>query len=151
LFEQAVQLCQTLGDVRGEGESLSWVGIFHQVSGRTTTLRFPVLERSHELATQVGRQAHDVLRTRHLGIAEHTAGRLDAARERLEESVRLRREIGHLPGVAANLVGLTCVAAGQGWHEEALALIEEARTIAEATVLTAHAFDRGSIRAAGIR
>jgi hypothetical protein len=31
---------------------------------------------------------------------------LDEARERLEESVRLRREVGFMAGVAANMVGL---------------------------------------------
>jgi len=69
---------------------------------------------------------------RHLGIAEHAAGRLDAARERLEESTRLRREAGSLPGVASNLVGLIYVAHGQGRHDDARGLAEEARTIAEA-------------------
>ena len=56
---------------------------------------------------------------RHLGIAEHTAGRLEATRGLLEESVR--REVGFLPGVAANLVGLTYIAAAQSRREEALA------------------------------
>jgi hypothetical protein len=70
---------------------------------------------------------------RHLGIAEHAAGRLDAAWERLEESVRLRREIGFMPGVAANLVGLAYVAAGQGRRDDALALIDEASSIADAS------------------
>jgi hypothetical protein len=51
---------------------------------------------------------------RHLGIAEHTAGQLDAARDRLEESVRLRREIGFLPGVAANRAGCGRAAADRG-------------------------------------
>jgi hypothetical protein len=70
---------------------------------------------------------------RHLGIAEHAAGRLDAARERLEESARLRREIGFMPGVAANLVGLAYIAAGQGRRDDALALAEEADAIAAAS------------------
>ena len=61
------------------------------------------------------------------------AGRLDAARERLEESARLRREIGFMPGVAANLVGLAYIAAGQGRRGDALALIEEAAAIAAAS------------------
>ena len=70
---------------------------------------------------------------RHLGIAEHRAGRLDTARQRLEESVRLRRDIGLMPGVAANLVGLAYIAAGDGDHDEALALLKEAGAIAEAS------------------
>jgi hypothetical protein len=69
---------------------------------------------------------------RHLGIAEQAAGRLKIAGEHLEESVRLRREIGFLPGVAANLVGLIYIAVAQDRCDEAQALLEEARAIAEA-------------------
>jgi hypothetical protein len=50
----------------------------------------------------------------------------------LEESTRLRREIGAWPGVASNLVGLIYIAAGQDRREDGLALAEEARAIAEA-------------------
>src|ERR1022692_3683198 len=39
----------------------------------------------------------------------------------------------HAPGVAANLVGLTYIAAGQGRRQEALALAGEATAIAEAS------------------
>jgi tetratricopeptide (TPR) repeat protein len=133
LFEQAVELYRTLGDVRGEAESLFWVGIVHQVVRQDDVAAVPLLERSYELAARVGDRRTMSYALRHLGIAEHAAGRLDTARERLEESVRLRREIGHLSGVAANLVGLTYIAVGQGRHEDALALVEEARIIAEAT------------------
>jgi len=47
--------------------------------------------------------------------------------------VRLRRDIGLMPGVAANLVGLAYIAAGDGDHDEALALLKEAAAIAEAS------------------
>lgn len=70
---------------------------------------------------------------RHLGIAEHAAGRLQAARERLQESVRLRREAGFLPGVAANLVGLAYIAAGDGRRDDALRLLDEAGAIADSS------------------
>jgi tetratricopeptide (TPR) repeat protein len=133
LFERATELYRELGDVRGEAESLFWVGCFHQVVRQDDDTAVPVLEQSYELGSQVGdkRTMSDALR--HLGIAEHRAGRLDAARQRLEESVRLRREIGLLPGVAANLVGLAYIAAGDGHHDEALALLKEAGAIAEAS------------------
>lgn len=133
LFERAAQLYQALGDVRGEAESLFWVGCLHQVVRRDNDAAVPVLERSCELAAQVGDKPTMSDALRHLGIAEHTAGRADAARERLEESVRLRREIGLMPGVAANLVGLAYIAAGQGRRAEALALAGEAGAIAEAS------------------
>ena len=133
LFERAAQLYRELGDVRGEAESLFWIGCFHQIVRRDHDAAVPVLDRSCELAARCGDQPTMSDALRHLGIAEHAAGRPGAARERLEESVRIRREIGHMPGVAANLVGLAYVAAGQGRRDEALALAEEAAAIAEAS------------------
>jgi len=70
---------------------------------------------------------------RHLGIAAHGAGRLEVARQRLEESTRLRREIGLLPGAAANMVGLAYIAAAQQRSNDALALLDEASAIAGAS------------------
>jgi hypothetical protein len=70
---------------------------------------------------------------RHLGIAAHGAGRLEVARQRLEESMRLRCEIGLLPGAAANMVGLAYIAVAQQRNDDALALLDEASAIAEAS------------------
>src|SRR5207249_6567602 len=110
-----------------------WVGCFHQVVRQDDDTAVPILEQSYELASQVGdkRTMYEVLR--HLGIAEHRAGRLDTARQRLEESVRLRRDIGLMAGVAANMVGLAYIAAGDGDHDEALALLKEEGAIAVAS------------------
>jgi tetratricopeptide (TPR) repeat protein len=133
LFDRAAQLYRQLGDVRGEGEALFWIGCFHQIVRRDSDAAVPVLERSLELAAQVGDQMTMSEALRHLGIAAHFAGQLDTARERLEESVRLRREIGLMPGVAANLVGLAYIAAAGGRRDDALVLLEEAAAIAGAT------------------
>lgn len=133
LFERAARLYQVLGDLAGEAESLFWIGCFHQVVRRDNGTAVPVLERARELAERGGNSKTMSEVLRHQGIAEHAAGRLDTARERLEESVRLRREIGFMPGVAANLVGLAYIAAGQGRHDDALALIEESGAIATAS------------------
>lgn len=132
-FQRATELYRALGDVRGEGEALFWVGVYHQMSMRDNDAAVPLFERSYELAAQAGDKLTMSYALRHLGYADHTAGRLDAARKRLEESTRLRREIEFLPGVAANLVGLAYVAAAQGRREDALALIEEAGSIADAS------------------
>jgi tetratricopeptide (TPR) repeat protein len=133
LFERAASLYRVLGDVRGEGQALFWIGAFHQVVHDDVDAAVPFLERSRDLAAQIDDKLTLSYSLRHLGIAEHGAGRLDTARERLEESVRLRREIGFLPGVAANLVGLIYIAAAQGRRDDALALVEEAGAIAEAS------------------
>ena len=133
LFERAAQLYQAAGDGRGEGEARFWVGTFHQVVRNDSDTALPALERSRELATEAGDKLTLSYALRHLGIYEHAAGRLDAARDLLEESVRLRREIGFLPGVAANLVGLAYVALAQDRRKDAAALIEEASAVAEAS------------------
>jgi tetratricopeptide (TPR) repeat protein len=132
-FERAAELYRARGDVRGEAESLFWVGCCHQIVRRDNEAAVPVLWRSLELATEADDAMTMSEALRHLGIAEHAAGRLDAARLHLEESTRLRRELGAWPRVAANLVGLTYIAAGQNRRDDALKLIEEARSIAEAS------------------
>jgi tetratricopeptide (TPR) repeat protein len=147
LFERAAQLYRARGDLRGEAEALFWIGCFHQVVQRDNDAAVPVLERSLELAEQAGDQPTMAEALRHLGIAEHAAGRLDAARERLEESVRLRREAGLLAGVASNLVGLIYIAAAQGRRDDAQALAREAAAIAQAA--GAHAITRQVEQARG--
>lgn len=129
LFERATQLYQMLGDVPGLAESLFWVGCFHQVVRGDTRTAIPLFEQSYELATQAGDRLTQSEALRHLGIAEHSAGRLEAARERLEESIRLRREIGLLAGVAADQVGLIYIAAAENRTSDALA--QEAYATAE--------------------
>jgi tetratricopeptide (TPR) repeat protein len=132
LFQRAAQLYQKLGDVRGEAESLFWIGIFHQVVRQDAELAVPSLDRSRELASQIGDKLTLSYALRHLGFAERAAGQLGAARRMLEESTRLRREVGFLPGVAANLVGLAYIAAADGRRDDALSLLREATQVAEA-------------------
>jgi tetratricopeptide (TPR) repeat protein len=132
-FERAAELYRARGDVRGEAESLFWVGCCHQVVRRDNEVAVPVLWRSLELATEADDAATMSEALRHLGIAEHAAGRLDAARLHLEESTRLRRESEAWSGVASNLVGLTYIAVGQDRRDDAMKLIEEARALAEAS------------------
>lgn len=132
-FERAAELFRSLGDERGESEALFWIGCFHQVVRDDTETALPSFEQSYALATKVGDQLTQSYALRHLAFADHAAGRLDAARERLEESSRLRRAVEFWPGVAANLVGLIHIALDQGRQDDALALIEEAAGLAEAS------------------
>ena len=133
LFERAAELYRALADARGESEALFWIGCFHQVARQDDQAAVPILERSLKLADASGDKHTASEALRHLGIAEHRAGRLDGARERLEESARLRREIGQLPGVAANLVGLAYIAAADGRPDDARALLTEAAALADST------------------
>ncbi|MFI6816520.1 tetratricopeptide repeat protein [Nonomuraea sp. NPDC050328] len=130
LFEQALGIYRALGDPVGEAEALFWVGCFHQVVLGDHDTAVPLLEQAAGLAGEHGARRTQAEALRHLGIAAHAAGKLDRARERLEESVRLRRELGLWAGVAANQVGLIHLAAAQGRHAEARELAEEAAGLA---------------------
>ncbi len=131
LFERAAELYRGLGADAGEAEALFWIGTHHQVVEDDDALAVPALQRSAELAARVGDKLTLSYALRHLGFAEHAAGRLDAARARLQESIELRREVGFLPGVAANIIGLAYLAAEEGRRAEGLQLLDEAAAIAE--------------------
>ncbi len=133
MFSRAADLYRQAGDVRCEGEALCWAGIYHQVVGHDDDAAMPMFERAAALATQADDRLTLSYVLRHQGIAEHMAGRFDVARERLEESSRLRRELGFAPGVAANMVGLAYVAAAQGRRDDAYAVLDQAALIAEAS------------------
>ncbi|MGC5018370.1 tetratricopeptide repeat protein [Micromonospora sp. DT47] len=133
LFERAVELYRQLGDARGEAEALFWVGCVHQVIRQDEKAAAPAYARAHQLATGVGDRLTLSYVLRHLAFTEQAAGRLDAARQRMEESTQLRREVGFQPGVAANLVGLAFLAIGDGRRDDARALVEEAAATAEAS------------------
>ena len=145
LFERALRLYRSVGDPRGEGEASFWVGIVHQVVRHDNDAAVPYYTRARELAGQVGDDLALSYALRHLGVVEHTAGRLDTARDLLEESTRLRRELGFAPGVAANLVGLAYVAIGEGRYDDAVAILDEAAALAEQS--DAHGVARSIARA----
>jgi tetratricopeptide (TPR) repeat protein len=130
LFERAARLYRAIGDVRGEAEALFWAGCFHQVIARDDATAIPLLEQALELASQAGDTDTTAEALRHLGIAAHRAGDLDAARRRLEEATRLRRQTGQLAAAAANMIGLAYIAAAQQRTDDAGAILDEAGAIA---------------------
>jgi ketosteroid isomerase-like protein len=132
-FEQAAARYADLGDTRGEAEALFWVATFHQaVHGDHQTAR-PLLERAEKLAAAAGDDLTLSYVARHIGFAEEDAGHLDLAWQRYTESLRLRRELGFERGVAAALLALAEFASRHDSPAEALELLAEAGTIAEAS------------------
>jgi tetratricopeptide (TPR) repeat protein len=132
LFERAAELYRDRGDGRGEGEALLWVGIVHQVVRDDSTSALPILEGAYGLADRSGDALTASYAARHVGFALAEAGRSQGAREKLEESVRLRREIGFAPGVAAGLLSLAEFARRDGRSADARKLLGEADAVAEA-------------------
>jgi len=131
LFERAAELYRRLGDAPGEADALFWIGCWHQVVKGDGTTGRPYFERSYVLATSVDDRMTMSYAIRHLGFADKDAGQLDQARERLTESVTLRREIGFRPGEAAGLVALAYLAAETGDRAAAFRHLDEAQAVAE--------------------
>ncbi|MFC0624250.1 tetratricopeptide repeat protein [Kribbella deserti] len=130
LFQRAAELYRSLVDRRGEGEATFWIGCFHQVVRDDHETAIPLFEQALALATEAGDDLTKSYALRHLGFVNHAAGRLDEAREHLEESTRLRRELGFTAGVAANLIGLAYLAFAQERGQDCAALLDEADELA---------------------
>jgi tetratricopeptide (TPR) repeat protein len=133
LFEQAAGLYRELGDIRGQAESLFWIGCCHQVVRDDGEAAQPYFEESRDLASQAGDKLTLSYALRHLGFAAQAMGDLGQAQALLRESADLRQQIGFMPGVAANLLALAYLAGEQGRRDDALALAGEAAAIAEAS------------------
>ncbi|MFI1073290.1 tetratricopeptide repeat protein [Streptomyces puniciscabiei] len=131
LFERAAELYASLGDASGEAEALFWVGCWHQVVKGDGVAGRPYFERSYALAKSVDDRMTMSYAIRHLGFTDKEAGRFDQARERLTESVTLRREIGFRPGEAAGLVALAYFVAETGDPAAAFLHLDEAQSVAE--------------------
>lgn len=131
LFERAAELYRRLGDVSGEADALFWIGCWHQVVKGDGATGRPYFERSYALAESVDDRRTMSYAVRHLGFADKDAGDFDRARERLTESVSLRREIGFRPGEAAGLVALAYLAAETGNLPTALHHLDDAQAVAE--------------------
>jgi tetratricopeptide (TPR) repeat protein len=130
LFEQAATLYRGLGDLRGEAESLFWLGTFEQVVRGDNDAALAPFQRAYDLAAEVDDKLTLSYVVRHLGFLDMAAGDLAAARGRLEQSVALRREVGFMPGVAAGLLALAELADLDGRADDARRLLDEATVAA---------------------
>jgi tetratricopeptide (TPR) repeat protein len=131
LFERSAELFHQAGDARGEGEALFWMGTVHQVVRGDGGTALPLFEKSYRLAESVDDKLTLSYAVRHLGFGHQAEGRFGEARECFEESVRLREQIGFLPGVAAGKLALAELAEQSGDHAAAKELVAEARRLAE--------------------
>lgn len=132
-FMRAAEMYRQLADPRGEGEALFWIGTFKQVVLKDNDAALPDLQRSLVLATLADDKLTLSCVVRHLAFADIAARRMGDARERLEQSVQLRRQLGFQPGVAAGLVALAELSSDIGDTEQAKRLLDEAAELAEAS------------------
>jgi tetratricopeptide (TPR) repeat protein len=132
LFERSLQLAPRAGDERIAAWSRFWIGIVHQVCRGDDAAGRPHFQAAYDVACTLDDRVLRAYAVRHLAFSELERGRAREAWQALEESVRLRREDGFLPGVAAGLLTLGEVAAEQGRLDEAREFLQEARKTAVA-------------------
>jgi tetratricopeptide (TPR) repeat protein len=129
LFNHAEEIYRRLGNDRGEAEVLFWIGVIDQVTRHDDKAALVSFRRARELATKTG----DILLLssveRHLGFSDIHSGRFDEARKHLEESVKLRREMGFEAGIAAGLVSLAELSIETGDLRHAQELLDEAEAM----------------------
>ncbi|TDP96077.1 tetratricopeptide repeat protein [Labedaea rhizosphaerae] len=125
-FERAVALYVKLDDPTGEAEARFWLGLVHQVVRGDTDTAAPHFERALAGDPLVRSYA-----ARHLGFHAQAKGDTGQAERHFEESLRLRRELGHGPATAAALLPLATLAAEAGRADEATAMLAEAERLAE--------------------
>lgn len=130
-FRRAAQLYRELGEDEGEREALFWVGVGEQVLHRNYPAALEALGRSRKLAQASGDRLVLSAVERHLGFIDFLEGRPSEARRHLEESVRLRRELGFSAGVAMGLVALAELLHEGHQPDRARQLLEEATAIAK--------------------
>lgn len=131
MFERALELYRKVGDERGQAEALFWIGTYHQVLHQDGKTSLPYLLQAEELATKVGDRLRLSYIARHIGFVEqYDHHDLPAARVRQQQSIDLRREVGHRPGVAAALMALAEVAGEEGDKDERARLLDEAEAVA---------------------
>ncbi len=124
--EESVRLYRQLGDRRGLGFALAWLG-----SAANTGGDMAVAERAQAEAIALGRESGDTLMLAFaLGVRSEillvTRGDVAAARAACEESARLSRAAGAHWGAAQSLRGLARIAAYMGHWDEARARCREA-------------------------
>lgn len=129
----AAELFRELGDVRGAADATFWMAIYHQVIHHDEATAVPLLEKARALAAAADDPLVMSYVVRHQGFVELNAGHLEQAQANFEESVRLRREMGFQPGVAAGLVALAELAATRGDSTAARGHLNQAADIARET------------------
>jgi tetratricopeptide (TPR) repeat protein len=135
-FQRGLDYHQQAADKRGIASSTFHVGVVYGVVRRDHATAQPYFEQAYQLALEAMDLELASYALRHIAFARHDAGELEAAREDLRESLRLREEVGFIPGTAFALMALARIEAELGDHATALRLLERAKSILESLEAT---------------
>jgi class 3 adenylate cyclase/tetratricopeptide (TPR) repeat protein len=130
LFERTIVLARELDDRPAEAKALWNVMILNTYSGGDPAEAIEAGERSLAIARELDAQEQIAFTLNDLWRPYAANGDLRAARACLEEARPLWREMGNLPMLCENLSGTASLLGLAGENDEALALCDEAYTIA---------------------
>jgi hypothetical protein len=129
-FESAAEGFAAVGDERGRGEAVLWLGLYHQVVRSDSLAALPYLESARDVASDQRDDLTLSYAERHLGFHAWEAGRDADARLHLERSVELRRALDWPAGTAAALLALAEFDATHAEPAMAAQHLGEARALA---------------------
>lgn len=128
-FKRGLELREQAGDMRGVGESIFHLGLYYSIVKKDEEKAHPLFEEALRRAWECEDPLGASYAIRHIAIGHYLEGDLDGARERLEESLKLREEIGFIPGVAMAHKTLGSLYAEMGEGESSLHHLHQAREI----------------------
>jgi tetratricopeptide (TPR) repeat protein len=133
------------------GKIAHWLGVLMQQQGEIEG-SLAYLERSLEIARELGDRDQQARELNSLGICRELLGDLEQARSLLEESATIARSMGDSSRLAAALTNLGHVESYSGNHTRSLQILEEALTLdQEAGDITGIALDQQSLAATNLR
>ncbi len=129
-LEAALRLYRELGDARGVASTLQVVGSVAREQGR-----YARAMELHEESLSIAEAADDqwAVASAHgyLGFACWLQAEFERATQECTLAVRMFRELGDVEGIAWSLLSLGTVARYQGARDQAAALLQECRSLAE--------------------
>jgi tetratricopeptide (TPR) repeat protein len=129
-FTRATELYGAAGDQEGAALSTAMVGVFHHVDRLDRETANPILQRAYDMSPSGPSFARSEA-ARHLGQIAQELGDHERGLEILQESLRIREELGwsiHLPS-ALHVVGYAQLELGR--LDEAAATLARAREVGE--------------------
>jgi serine/threonine protein kinase/tetratricopeptide (TPR) repeat protein len=130
--EQELDIAREINALRGEVDGLILLALLHAWVGDFTRARGAV-EASQSVSPKLKNRRFDANMLHMGGFVEEQVGEFAGAKRMYRESLTLRREIGHLSGVADTLSALGGILAREGRSEEARTCLTEAVALAHAT------------------
>ena len=130
VFERALELCVETADLRSAAEAEFWIGTFHQTARSDEDAALPHLHRAAELAKQVDDLLILSAVERHLAFHAALVGNVEIAEAHMATSMKMRRDIGFMAGVASNLVAWAELVTEAGQPDRAADLLDEAASVA---------------------